>query len=315
MIETPYQIATWLSALASLALASAAFADPTSSALEARLTERLRGLRGVMGIAAKHLDTGEAIAVNADVRFPTASTIKVAVMVEVFHQIAEGRLRKDQLLTLTDEVKVGGSGVLTGLRPGGQYSIADLLYLMIAASDNTATNLLIELVGTSRVNERMASHGLSQTRLYRPTFRDGHADVFPEEEKEFGLGSSTPREMARLMELIATGKVVSRPARDEMIAILARQQFRDMVPRLLPGEGAGVVVANKTGVDAEKAPDSSGIHRHIRADVGLVTTSRGRYVIAIYARQVEDTRWSVDNEALVTGAEVSRTIYDHFTRR
>lgn len=315
MIETPYQTATWLSALASLALASAAFADPARSALEARLSERLRGFRGVMGVAAKHLDTGEAIAVNADLRFPTASTIKLAVMVEVFHQIAEGRLRKDQLLTLTDAVKVGGSGVLTGLRPGGQHSVADLLYLMIAVSDNTATNLLIGLVGTSRVNERMASYGLPQTRLYRPTFRDGRADVLPEEEKEFGLGSTTAREMARLMELIATGKAVSREASDEMIAILTRQQVRDMVPRLLPDETAGVVVANKTGIDAEKAPDASGVHRHVRADAAIVTTPKGRYVVAIHARRVEDTRWSVDNEALVTGAEVSRLIYDHFAGR
>lgn len=100
-----------------------------------------------------------------------------------------------------------------------------------------------------------------------------------------------------------------------MIAILAHQQFRDMVPRLLPDETAGVVVANETGMDAEKTPDASGVHRHVRADAALVTTPKGRYVVAIYARRVEDTRWSVDNEALVTGAEVSRTIYDHFTRR
>ena len=289
-------------------------ASPPPSPVEGRIAARLQSFAGRMGVAALHLETGETIAVAADERFPTASAIKTAVMVEVFHQVAAGRLRKDQLLTLTDAARVGGSGVLHSLRAGGQHSIADLLFLMVAVSDNTATNMLIALVGARSVNDRMAAYGLPQTRLYRPTFRGGHADAFPEEEREFGLGSSTPREMARLMEAIARGKVVSREASEEMTALLAKQQNYMMIPRLLPLDDK-TTYAGKSGQDDEKLPDAEGVKGAIRVDSGIVTTPKGRYVIAIFARRTKDARWTVDNDAFVTGAEVSRMVFDHFTRR
>ena len=296
-------------------LALMILAAPPSPPVEARIAARVQSFAGRMGVAAIHLDSGETIAVAADERFPTASAIKTAVMVEAFHQIAAGRLRKDQLVTLTDEVKVGGSGVLPSLRSGGQHSIGDLLYLMIALSDNTATNMLIALVGTKAVDDRMAAYGLPLTRLYRPTFRGGHADVFPEEEREFGLGSSTPRETARLMELIARGKAVSPEASAEMAALLGKQQNYMMIPRLLPLEEDKVTYAGKSGQDDEKLPDAEGVKGAIRVDSGIVTTPRGRYVIAIFARRGKDTRWTVDNDAFIAGAEVSKMVFDHFTRR
>jgi len=296
-----------------LAIVGLAAAPPPS--IETRIIARLRPFAGRMGIAAIHLDTGESISVLADERFPTASAIKTAVMVEAFHQIADGRIRKDQLLTLTDEVKVGGSGVLHSLRSSGQHSVVDLLYLMMALSDNTATNMLIALVGTQAVDNRMVAYGLPQTRLYRPTFRGGHPDVHPEEEREFGLGSSTPREMARLMEMIARGKAVSSGASQEMAGLLAKQQNYDMIPRLLPLHDQKVTYAGKSGQDDEKLPDADGMKGGIRVDSGIVTTGNGRYVIAIFARRSKDTRWSVDNDALVTGAEVSKMVFDHFARR
>lgn len=296
-----------------LALMAVAAAPPSPTPIEARIAARLSSFSGRLGVAAIHLDTGETIAVAADERFPTASAIKTAVMIEVFHQIAAGRIRKDQLLTLTDEVKVGGSGVLHSLRAGGQHSVGDLVYLMIALSDNTATNMLIALVGTRAVDDRMVAYGLPHTRLYRPTFRGGHPDVFPEEEREFGLGSSTPRETARLLETIARGKALSKEASEEMAAILARQQNYDMIPRLLPLDDK-VTYAGKSGQDDEKLADAAGVKGAVRVDSGIVTTPGGRYVIAIFARRVKDMRWTVDNDALVTGAEVSKMAFDHFTK-
>jgi beta-lactamase class A len=268
-----------------------------------------------MGLAAKDLRTGETILVNADTRFPTASAIKTAVMVEVYHQIAEGRFRRDTPLTLTDADKVGEPVLLNHLHAGLTLTVSDLLALMITVSDNTATNMLVGLVGTASVDRRLASYGLSATRLFRPTFRDGHADVFPDEEREFGLGAATPREMAHLMELIAEGKLVDRKACDEMIGLLRAQHDRAMIPRSLPIDEDGLQVANKTGEDLEKQPDARGVHRYVRVDAAIVEGERARYVLAIFARQGEDTRSSVDNEALVTGGALSRMIYDHFRRR
>jgi beta-lactamase class A len=292
----------------------AATVGAKAPSFEERLRTRISAFRGRMGVAAKNLDTGETVLIDADTRFPTASVIKLAVMIEVYHQIAEGRLRRDTLLTLADDAKVGGSGVLGRLHAGTQLSVADLVGLMITLSDNTATNMLIGLVGTQAVDDRLVSYGLKDTKLFRPTFRDGKPDVFPELEKEFGLGMTTPREMALLMELIAEGRIVDRAACDDMLGILRQQDVLTMIPRSLP-ENEDVVVANKTGTDSEKVAGADGVERHIRGDVAYVTAPGLRYVVAILTRQVQDTRWSVDNEALTTGAEVSRMIYDHFRHR
>ena len=286
---------------------------PTS--MTDQIASIVKAFRGQMGVAAIDLRTGEAIAIGADARFPTASTIKTAVMIEAWQQAADGRLPMDTRIALRDGDKVGGSGILRGMAEGLSLTVADLVHLMIVLSDNTATNMLIERLGTARVNARLDSYGLANTKLFRPTFRDGRPDVLPELEREFGLGMSTPREMARLMASIAEGKAVSRQASDAMLATLRRQQDRAMIPRHLPGLGDNVQVGNKTGTDEEKHGGADGVKRHVRADAAIVTGTGINYVIAIYARQIEDTRWTVDNEALVTGARVSRMVFDYFSAR
>ena len=300
--------------VSALLLVGAAPAGEPVSPLSKRLAEKIQNFHGEMGIYAKNLDTGETIAVNADQRFPTASLIKVAVMAEVFRQIDAGKLAHDTTVTLKESDKAGDETVpINMLHPGVVLTVDDLLRFMIAYSDNTATNLLVGLVGTANVDALLDSYGLTKTRLYRPTFRDGHADVLPEEEKEFGLGSTTPREAARLMELIADGKVVSRAAGDAMIALLATQQDRAMIPRSLPFGSEEILVANKTGWDKEKNPDAKGFQGDVRNDAAYVKTSKARYVIAICARRIQDKSSGVDNEALRLGAELSRIVYDAFS--
>jgi len=291
-------------------LAALFLAAPLSAAsLQSEVEDAVRTLRGTMGVAARNLGTGQTVLVDADRPFPTASVIKVAVMVEVFHQIAEGRLRREDTVTLEEAAKVDGSGILQRLHGGLVLTVGDLLDLMMTISDNTATNLLIARVGTASVDRRLLSYGLTRTRLFRPTFRDGHADVFPEEEKEFGLGVATPREMAQLLERIAEGKVVDRAASDAMIALMREQTNRTMIPRSLP-ETEDVVIAEKPGWDEEKHADARGVKRHVRGDVGIVITPRARYVLAIFARQVEDTSWGPDNEANVLAGRISKIVYD-----
>jgi beta-lactamase class A len=282
--------------------------------MEDQLATVVKSFRGQMGIAATDLQTGETVGVDADSHFPTASTIKTAVMVEAWQQSADGRLSMDTTLTLRDADKVGGAGVLRGLHDGLAMTVADLIHLMIVLSDNTATNLLIGRLGTTRINERLDSYGLRETKLFRPTFRDGRADASPELEREFGLGMTTPREMARLMALIAEGKAVNRGASEAMLATLRRQQDRAMIPRLIPTDDR-IQIANKTGTDEEKHALKDGVKRHVRADAAIVTGPDFSYVIAIYARQIEDTRWGVDNEALTTGARISRMVFDYFSRK
>jgi beta-lactamase class A len=291
--------------------AAAALAQESSAQRE--VARRVLAFHGEMGVYAKNLDTGETIAVAPDIRFPTASEIKVAVMAEVFRQMEAGRFDRNATVTLHDADKAGDETIpLNMLHDGTVLTVADLLKFMIAYSDNTATNLLVARVGTANVDALLDSLGLKKTRLYRPTFRDGHADVLPEEEKEYGLGSTTPREAATLLELIAQGKVVSRKAGDEMISLLATQQDRAMIPRSLPFESDEILVANKTGWDEEKLADAAGFKGDVRNDAAYVKTPRTRYVIAIFARRIRDKRASVDNETFRVGAEISRIVYDRF---
>ena len=298
------------------AFLAAAVAAPAPGPLQAQIAAKVRAFPGEMGLYAKDLDTGEIVAVNADQRFPTASLIKVAVMAEVYRQMAAGKFGKNTPVTLHDSDKAGDETVpLNMLHDGTVLTVADLLKFMIAYSDNTATNLLVGMVGTANVDALLDSLGLTKTRLYRPTFRDGHADVLPEEEKEYGLGSTTPREAATLMELIAQGKVVSRSACEEMIALLATQQDRAMIPRSLPFETDEILVANKTGWDEEKNPDAKGFKGDVRNDAAYVKGPKARFVIAICARRIKDKRASADNDTFRLGAELSRMVYDRFQAR
>lgn len=277
-----------------------------------QLVTIVKTFRGEMGIAAIDLRSRETIAVNADMRFPTASTIKSAVMIEAWQRVEDGRLSMDTVIPLKEADRVGGSGILRGLHDGIAPTVADLIHLMIVLSDNTATNLLIDKLGTAQINARLETYGLHDTKLFRPTFRDGRPDVLPDLERQYGLGMTTPREMAMLMAAIADGKAVSRTASDAMLGTLRRQQDRAMIARDLPTAG-GVQVGNKTGTDEEKHAGPDGVKRHVRADAAIVTGPTFAYVLAIYARQIEDTRWSVDNEALVAGGRISRMVFDYFS--
>lgn len=286
-------------------------AEPRTSMSE-QIERIAREFGGEVGVFASNLISGEEIAYNARAKFPTASTIKTAVMLEGYHQAAEGKLPLDAAVVLTDADKVGGSGVLNGLSAGLSFKVRDLIHLMIVLSDNTATNMLVTRLGTATIDARLTAYGLKETKIFRPTFRDGKPDIFPELEREFGLGMSTPAEMSRLMALIAEGRAVNAEASAAMLATLRQQQDRAMIPRLLPN---GVQVGNKTGTDSEKLADASGRRGAIRADAAIVTGKGVNYVVAIFTRRGVDTRGGPDNAAVLTGARISRAIYDRFAAR
>ena len=298
--------------LVAAALIMADFEAHGSRRMSLQIGALAKQFDGELGLYARDLISGKEIALDADTAFPTASTIKTAVMLEAHHQSADGKLRFDETITLTDAAKVGGAGVLNSLRTGLPLRIADLVHLMVVLSDNTATNMLIGRLGTPAINDRLVACGLQHTKLFRPTFRDGKADVLPHLEREFGLGMTTPREMATLMALIAEDRVVNRAASSAMLATLRRQTDRSMIPRLLPRI---VEVGNKTGTDAEKLADPNGRRGSIRADAAIVTGPGVKYVVAIYTRRGGDDTSSVDNAALVLGARLSRLVFDEFSGR
>jgi beta-lactamase class A len=135
--------------------------------IDHRVQTAIQGFPGAVSLFAKNLDTGKSYELRADAPVPTASTIKLPIMVELFAEVEEGKLDGNQKLELTDQDKVSGSGVLTELSGGDLLPIRDLMHLMIVVSDNTATNLILDRIGGNAVNWRMAQLGLTQTAVMR----------------------------------------------------------------------------------------------------------------------------------------------------
>jgi len=264
---------------------------------------RLAGrFSGVLGVWAESLTTGETISWNAHEVFPSASAIKLPILYEVYRQADAGRFHLTDRLTVRAEDVVPGSGVLKDLTPGLALPVRDLATLMIVVSDNTAANVLVDLVGLDAVNRSLEALGLRGTRLEHKFFRgtEGAAQ-----------NRSTPADLGRLMRVIATREVLSPQACDEMLAILGRQHHTDHITRRIPEFDAFVEAGREPAV---RVACKSGAVRGTRNEVGLVETRGARYVIAMMSRGCTDRRFHPDNEGALLLADVSAVIYAHFTR-
>jgi beta-lactamase class A len=277
-----------------------AFCGRASAAdLEARVAPLAKEHKGTVAVAVKHLKTGEEFYLNADEVMPTASLIKLPVMVETYWQVLEGKVKLDKTLTLTKGDKVQGSGILTQhFSDGSTFPLKDAVRLMIVFSDNTATNMVLDQIGLPSTNARMEKLGLKITKINAKVFRpDTRLDQ--ERGKKYGLGSTTAREMVRLLELLDGGKVVTPEACKEMIGHLKACDDKEKMTRFLP---AGTVVAHKTGsVNASKT------------DAGIITTKGGPVALCVLTDQNKDQRWVADNEAQVLIGRIARATYDHFS--
>src|ERR1700730_6092018 len=173
----------------------------SSTTLDARVKAELASFKGRVSLFARNLDTGETYAFGADDRVRTASTIKMSIMVEGSGRVGEGKEKWTDELVLTKEKKVGGSGILQEFADGLHLTFRDGVSMMMIMSDNTATNLVIDVLTSDAINARMESLGLKETRLMRRVFGGGEsAEGKKEENKRFGLGRTTPREMVTLLE-------------------------------------------------------------------------------------------------------------------
>src|SRR4051794_5229859 len=187
-----------------------AFAD---DALGERLAPLVKAHKGKVAIAVKHLDTGAAWTLNGDVPMPTASLIKFPVLIEAYWQVLEGKLKMADMVTLREADKVPGSGILTyHFSEGATFSLRDCCRLMIAYSDNTATNLVLDRIGIPSSNKRMAELGCPNTKINAKVYLGSKTSIDPEATKKFGLGSTTANDMVKLLELLHQGKLVSMGA-------------------------------------------------------------------------------------------------------
>src|SRR3989449_1810305 len=181
----------------------------TPASLDARIRAEITPFKGKVFLFAKNLDTGQEYSFNGDERVKTASTIKIAVMIEAFARVAEGRAKWTDELVLTKAARYSGSGVLPELADGLRLTLRDCVNLMLLVSDNTATNLVLDYVTTDAVNARMESLGFKQIRILRRVGSGGESKAGKEpDNKRFGLGVATPREMVTLMEKLERGEII-----------------------------------------------------------------------------------------------------------
>ncbi len=231
-----------------------------------REIEAVAASGGLAGVALIGPD-GNEINWSGDRRFRAASTIKIAVMIEVFRQVERGQLGRDDLVTLTDSDRIPGSGVLLHLHAGLALTVDDLLYLMISISDNTATNLLIDLTGLDGINQTLAELGLTESRMNRRML----GRTPREDEPENWI---VPTEMARLMHLIVTDRAASPPSCATMRDLLRTQQCQTRIARHLP---EGTVWGSKTGSLPE-----------VVNDVGFITTDQGTLTVACFTSGLDE---------------------------
>src|SRR6266576_4292487 len=269
--------------------------------LDDRVKAAIAPFKGKVSLFAKNLDTGETYALNADDRVRTASTIKIAVMVEAFARVAEGKSKWTDELVLTKEKKVSGSGILQELSVGLHITLRDGVNLMMLVSDNTATNLVLDVLTTDAVNARMEALGFKQIKILRKVGSGGDSMAGKEaDNKKFGLGFATPREMVMLMEKLERVEVVSVVASKEMIELMKREQGRFAIGRSL----WDVPMASKYG-----ALD------RLRSAVGIIYSKGGRIAMAISCDDMPEVKWSVDNPAYLLMSDLSNTVTTGLARK
>lgn len=289
--------------LFSLPAAGFAAARQTGDVRDA-IRREIASFEGEVFLYARNLATGASFGWRENGHVRTASTIKLPIMAAAFAKVRKGEARWDELIELREQDKVSGSGVLRELSHGVKLPLRDLVHLMIVVSDNTATNLVLDRITADAVNDFLDTLGLKETRSLRKVRGDGtdlkaasgwsRAGLI-EENRRFGLGVSTPREMVELLALLDQGKVVSPEDSREMLAILERQQYKDGIGRKL----SGYRVASKSGaLDA------------LRSDVGIVYTPKGRIAMAITVDGMKQVDYTEDNAGLLLIARLARMLVD-----
>ncbi|HEV3162560.1 MAG TPA: serine hydrolase [Isosphaeraceae bacterium] len=265
--------------------------------IESRLMPLIRAHEGKVAVAVKHLEKGESFSYHEDDPMPTASLIKFPVMIEAYRQAAEKKIDLEKMLTLDKADQVQGSGILTQLSPGLTLSVRDAVRLMIALSDNTATNLVLDQIGIGSTAETMEKMGFPNTKIHAKVFRRD-TSLFPERSKQFGLGSTTASEMVRLFDSLYKNELASRDACVAMIEHLKACDDKEKFPRFLP---SGTKVAFKTGSLDE-----------VRTAAGIIYSKGGPIALCVMTNHNEDHRWVPDNAGNRLCAEIAREVYEHF---
>jgi beta-lactamase class A len=272
---------------------SAAFSQRSDKKLEALLRPLVDTFHGVAGVYVKNLKTGREVAIHADTIFPTASIIKIPILVGIFDKIAQGAYTYEQPLVYRDSAKRGGSGLMQFFKDSSATDLRTAISLMITNSDNTTAVWCERLAGGGvAINAWLDAHGFKDTRLNNRTpGREANRQLY-------GWGQTTPREMARLVTMIRNGEVVNPDVSQNMYRIMTHVFYDDYALSAIPPY---VQAASKQGM----VDDS-------RSEAVLVDAPHGDYVFYVATKNNKDQRWEKDNEAWRFARSVSALLWNYF---
>lgn len=257
--------------------------------MEEKIREYLNQQPGEQAVFIKDLTDEETLCFNEKAVFPSASTIKLVIMACLLDQVKTGRLSLEDPVVLTEEMCTGGDGILKELSAGHRFSLREILTLMIIVSDNTATNILIQLLGMDAINEMAGRLGLSRTVL-------GRRMMDSEARKQGKDNYTCAGDIAHILELIYEQKCVDFPSSRLMLDILRRQQQSGRLQLYLPEE---VEIAHKCG-DLD----------FLEHDAGIVLLPKRPYLIVVLTR---DNPTNKDGREVI--GTVSRMVYEEMLQK
>ena len=266
----------------------------TDKKLLSLLEQTIDGFNGNIGIYVKNLKTGKTTAINGDTIFPTASIVKVPILVGVMDKIQKGELDYNQELNYKDSLLYEGVDILGSFKTDEKIVLKKIIMLMLTTSDNTASLWLQSLAGTgTRINALLDSAGLKITRINsRTPGRESNRSIY-------GWGQTTPKEMGILLEMIYKDQIISVEACERMQRCLGRNFWdeNEAISQVPPY----IEVFSKNGcVDS------------VRSEVLLVNAPHNPYIFCIFTKNNKDTRWTHDNEAWALARIISKELWDYF---
>lgn len=269
-------------------------AQKTDKKLQSKLEETVKGFNGEIGIYVKNLRTGKTAFINADTIFPTASIVKVPILIGIMDKINNGELKYDSLLVYKDSLLYAGSDILGSFKSNEKVLLKKVMMLMLTTSDNTASLWLQSLAGTGiRINEILANNGFQNTRV------NSRTPGREENRTQYGWGQTTPAEMGTLFEKIYRSEIISAAACERMMRSLGRNYWDvDEAISMIPPT---IEVFSKNGcVNAS------------RSEVLLVNAPNNPYIFCIFTKNNKDVSWTHENEAWTMARKISKMLWDYF---
>ena len=268
-------------------------AQKTDKHLQNEISNLVKGFNGDIGVYVYDIQKNKIAAVNADTIFPTASMVKVPILIGLMHKIHDGQLSYHQQMLFTDSVRYSeGEEILASFKDSQRIALNVLTMLMMSMSDNGASLWLQGLSGGGpQINKYLDSLGMKFTRVNSRT-PGRKADW-----QKYGWGQTTPREMATLMLYIVQNKIIDQQISERMLRMMSRQFWdEDAISQIPPN----VFIADKSG-----AVDQS-------RDEVLYVNSDHPYIFCICTKNNKDTSWQTSNEAWVLTRKLSALLWKHF---